>query len=52
MHREFLDILPQQNLQQLVNQSTHIYGNTLDIICTKQLQLIHSHNVNYIGLIA
>ena len=42
LHRLFLDILAQQNLQQLVDKPTHIHGNTLDLICTNQPEMVHT----------
>ena len=31
VHKQFLDFLAQQNFQQLINQPTHIHGNTLGL---------------------
>ena len=45
----FLDILAQQNLQQLVDKPAHIHGNTLDLICTNQRAMVHTHDIIYPG---
>ena len=34
LHQEFLDILNENGLKQLISEPTHVKGNTLDLICT------------------
>ena len=50
MSKKFTDLLAQHNLHQLITQPTHIHGNTLDLICTNQPEMIQSHEVIYPGL--
>ena len=40
VHDEFLTLLKENNLQQLVKLPTHVLGNTLDLICTNSSELI------------
>jgi len=46
---EFLDILAEHDMYQLVTQPTHIHGNTLDPVCTTSPHSLH-HEVIFPGL--
>ena len=45
VHTDFLDMLLENNLQQLVQQPTHVHGNTLDLICTNTQNFIKDISV-------
>ena len=36
LHRQFLNTLGANDLNQIVTKSTHVYDNTLDLICTNE----------------
>lgn len=46
---EFLNILSEANIHQLILEPTHIHGNTLDLICTSKPESIE-HAVIFPGL--
>ena len=50
LHRQFLDILNNFMLDQLVTGPTHVLGNTLDIICTNSPGQFTNINVVQPGL--
>ena len=49
-HSDFITFLLENNLNQLVTQPTHIYGNTLDLICANRTDLITDTDVISPGL--
>jgi len=49
-HVDFLAILLENNLQQLVHEPTHVHGNTLDLICTNTPELFKEVSVVTPGL--
>lgn len=36
LHAEFLSFLMEHNITQVINEPTHVKGNTLDLVCTTQ----------------
>jgi hypothetical protein len=40
LHQEFLDLLNENSLTQLITEPTHVHGNTLDLLCTNEPKLV------------
>ena len=50
LKQSFLALLNQFDMAQLVMEPTHIQGNTLDLLCTNDSQVVHDVEVIYPGL--
>ena len=50
IHQKFLDVLHTHGMTQLVNGSTHVLGNTLDLVCTNQPSDIYNTEIISPGL--
>ena len=50
LHRQFLNTLGANNLNQVITKPTHVYGNTLDLVCTNKASAITSTDVIEPGL--
>jgi len=51
IHQNFLNVLNSYTMTQVVKGSTHLLGNTLDLICTNQPNVIFDTEIISLGLI-
>ena len=49
-HQQLLDILLEHNMTQVITEPTHIMGNTLDLICTNNIDILKSTQITTPGL--
>ena len=50
LHKDFLDALHENGLEQIITEPTHIHGNTLDLICTNNPNYVMETDVVVPGL--
>ena len=50
VHQSFLDVLHNHRMEQLITNSTHVLGNTLDLICTNQPGYVQNTEIIAPGL--